>query len=264
MTINNINIINEIKEINNINYKFDKLMNIYEKMNNKYSNDEITIIYNINNEEKIKIFDETFVNNNKDKCKIIYDYDEYDLTEEFNVKNINKLEIKLKSKEEEEEEDDEEVQKQKPKKDDARPNTENQKVTQLSDVLKGKEQVAIENKPDTKEETIVKKDNEKNANVKDVYMENIKESPGNYQMLSYILNPNQEESKKKEVKFKEEPKNEEEKAKIDLEKRKLRLSKKLEQAKKLKQSIDEKNKFRKSEAISEKAAASEKKISNDK
>ena len=99
MTINNINIINEIKEINyinNINNKFDKLMNIYEKMNNKYSNDEITIIYNINNEQKIKIFDETFVNNNRDKCKIIYDYDEYNLTEEFNVKNINILEIKLK------------------------------------------------------------------------------------------------------------------------------------------------------------------------
>jgi len=96
ITLNNINIINEFKEINRTNYKFDKIINIYEKMNNK--DDEITIIYNINNEEKIKIFGEPFVKNNKDKCKIIYEYEEYNLSEEFNVKNKNKnkLEIKLK------------------------------------------------------------------------------------------------------------------------------------------------------------------------
>ena len=55
------------------------------------------MIYNINNENKIKILGNTFIKNNKDKCKIIYENKEYDLIEEFNInnKNINKLEIKL-------------------------------------------------------------------------------------------------------------------------------------------------------------------------
>ena len=52
MTINNINIINDIQKINNINNindKFNKLMDIYNKMNYK---NEINIIYNnINNED---------------------------------------------------------------------------------------------------------------------------------------------------------------------------------------------------------------------
>ena len=67
-----------------------------EKMN---LNDEITIIYKINGESNIKIFDDTFVNNNKNNCKIIYKNQEYELTELFKVENIknNKLEIKLKN-----------------------------------------------------------------------------------------------------------------------------------------------------------------------
>ena len=67
-------------------------------MNHIDLNGEITMIYNINNEDKVKIFGETFVNNNKDKCKIIYEHQEYNLTEKFNINNINKnkLEIKLK------------------------------------------------------------------------------------------------------------------------------------------------------------------------
>ena len=97
MTINNINIINDIQKINNINNindKFNKLMDIYNQMNYK---NEINIIYNnMNNEDKIKIFDEDFINNNKDKCKILYEDQEYNLTEYFDTKNINKLEIKLK------------------------------------------------------------------------------------------------------------------------------------------------------------------------
>ena len=72
-------------------------MDIYNQINYKNYKNEINIIYNnINNEDKIKIFDEDFIKNNKDKCKIIYEEKEYNLTEYFNAKNINKLEIKLK------------------------------------------------------------------------------------------------------------------------------------------------------------------------
>ena len=95
--INNINnnniIINEIKNINNIkniNYKIDNILNIYNKMN-KININEITMIYNINNENKIKILGNTFIKNNKDKCKIIYENKEYDLIEEFNINNNNKI-----------------------------------------------------------------------------------------------------------------------------------------------------------------------------
>ena len=103
--INNrfIDDIRKINEINNNNDKFENFINIYNKMNIKNDtmniNDEITIIYKINDESNIKIFDETFVNNNKNNCKIIYENQEYELTEQFNVENIknNKLEIKLKN-----------------------------------------------------------------------------------------------------------------------------------------------------------------------
>ena len=51
-------------------------------------NDEITILYNIKNEDrikgKIKIFGENFVKNNKNKCKIIIDGKKYELIEELN------------------------------------------------------------------------------------------------------------------------------------------------------------------------------------
>jgi len=95
--IKNNNIINDIKEINNDNKnRLEKLMNIYNKM---YFKNEINITYKINNEEKIKIFGRKFVENNKDKCKIIYDNKEYELVEELEIKNNieSKLNIILKN-----------------------------------------------------------------------------------------------------------------------------------------------------------------------
>jgi len=97
ININNENIIKDINNINNdknINNKFKQINNIY----NKIFNDEITIIYNIKDkEDEIKIFDSDFVKNNKDKCKIIYDDEIYDLTEYFKInKNDDKLKILLK------------------------------------------------------------------------------------------------------------------------------------------------------------------------
>ena len=60
---------------------------------------EITIIYDINKEDKyVKIFGEEFVENNKNICKMIIDNKKYEITEYFNISkyNNNKLKIKLK------------------------------------------------------------------------------------------------------------------------------------------------------------------------
>ena len=100
MNINNNNIHNDIKNIINekdINIQFNNIMNIYNLMKPK---NEISIKYLIKkDDEKINIFGENFVKNNKDKCKYIYENKEYELTKEFDLTNYNKsneiLEIKL-------------------------------------------------------------------------------------------------------------------------------------------------------------------------
>ena len=82
---------------NNIKNKFKKIMNIYDKI---IPNEEITLIYSIDKtKEKIKIFNEKFVNNNKNIFKIYYEDDEIPLQEYFNIKSIKKdfLELKLKA-----------------------------------------------------------------------------------------------------------------------------------------------------------------------
>ena len=60
----------------------------------------INIIYDINNEEgdEIDIFGYDFVKNNKNKCKMIIDNIEYEITNKYNIKNYkyNSLNIKLK------------------------------------------------------------------------------------------------------------------------------------------------------------------------
>ena len=52
------------------------------------------------NENKLKIFDKLFVDNNKDKCKIIYNHKEYELKEYFeeidNRHNNQEIKIKIK------------------------------------------------------------------------------------------------------------------------------------------------------------------------
>jgi len=86
-------IINHFKEFkDNINKKNSNL--------NEYNN-KINITYNIENENRIRIFGEEFVQNNKDKCKIIFENDELELNEYFYIKDhnnniLNKLKIKLK------------------------------------------------------------------------------------------------------------------------------------------------------------------------
>jgi len=68
-------------------------LNIYNIINININ--EINIIYKINKEEKIKIFGEEFVENNKNICKIKYDNKEYELKEEFEIKNKNKSELNI-------------------------------------------------------------------------------------------------------------------------------------------------------------------------
>ena len=59
--------------------------------NNKENNNIIEIIYKISktDKNKIKIFGSRFVENNKDKCKIIYEEKEYELKEHLNYDKNN-------------------------------------------------------------------------------------------------------------------------------------------------------------------------------
>jgi len=78
------NIIND----NNIQIKFNNIINIYDKMNQKIN---IEMIYNIDkNEDDIRIFGEDFVKNNINNCKMIVEGKEYKLSESFNIKDYNK------------------------------------------------------------------------------------------------------------------------------------------------------------------------------
>ena len=101
----NFNKINKSEIINDINYiinnkdnNIQNLLNIYNKMKNKY-NDEININYIIGN-NRVKLFDDHFIKNNKNNCKIIIEDKEYELLEEFNTNKLKKkdkiLQIKLK------------------------------------------------------------------------------------------------------------------------------------------------------------------------
>jgi len=83
-----------IKNKYNYGNNLNQILNIYNDMIND-KKDEIEIIYKPKNKGKIKIFGSQFVYYNKDKCKIIYNNKEYELTEYFD--NIdNELKIKLK------------------------------------------------------------------------------------------------------------------------------------------------------------------------
>ena len=84
------------KEVINKYKEYKRIIN-----HNLEKHKEINIIYNTNNKNKIKIFDENFVKNNKYNCKIVYENKEYDLMEYFNINidantKLDKLEIKLK------------------------------------------------------------------------------------------------------------------------------------------------------------------------
>ena len=56
---------------------------------------EINIIYNIKEENNIRIFGSEFVKNNKNICKMIIDNKEYEITEKYNIKNNNNNKLKI-------------------------------------------------------------------------------------------------------------------------------------------------------------------------
>ena len=90
---NNNKIIDIIKNINNNNIK-DKIYDIIDLYNNMDKN-KMTIIYNNNDENKIKLFGEDFIKNNKDNCYLIINNKKQELTEYIEIKEQQKLEIKL-------------------------------------------------------------------------------------------------------------------------------------------------------------------------
>ena len=97
--INNNNIIEEIQAINNddnINNQVNNIINIYNKMINKDIS-EISIIYNIDKREndKIRLFGELFVKNNKINCKMIIENEEYELKDEYIIKNNKNDKLKI-------------------------------------------------------------------------------------------------------------------------------------------------------------------------
>ena len=61
----------------------------------------INIIYDINKEkgDEINIFGAEFVKNNKNKCKMIIDNKEYEISEKYNIENYNDKILKIKLKE---------------------------------------------------------------------------------------------------------------------------------------------------------------------
>jgi len=52
---------------------------------------DIEIVYNprLNNDNEVRIFGNNFVDNNKNKCKILYNYNDYELKEYFEEINNN-------------------------------------------------------------------------------------------------------------------------------------------------------------------------------
>jgi hypothetical protein len=96
--IDNSDITKDLENIINdedIFSKFTNILNIYNKMISK-NDDEIKLIYNLKNENKIKIFGRNFIKNNKDKCKIIIDGKENELQEYIPNNKKDFIEIRLK------------------------------------------------------------------------------------------------------------------------------------------------------------------------
>ena len=102
-----INFYKEFRDnINKKNYDKTKKKRIECEEDNKNNanieyNNEINITYNIENENDIHIFGKNFVENNKDKCKLVFENKEYKMSQNFHIKNdiknkLNELQIKLK------------------------------------------------------------------------------------------------------------------------------------------------------------------------
>ena len=99
--LNKSEILNDINDIiNNNRISYEKIDEICDKINYKFC-EEITIKYQIKpNDNKIKIFGQDFINNNKENCKMVIEGEELEIKDlielnDLKIKN-NILEIKLK------------------------------------------------------------------------------------------------------------------------------------------------------------------------
>jgi len=91
----NKKIIEDISNIINKNNIYNKLNNIMKIYNRMYEQ-EFTIIYSINkNDKNLKIFGKTFIENNINNCKIKIDNKEEKLSE-YNIKSDEIKDIKIK------------------------------------------------------------------------------------------------------------------------------------------------------------------------
>ena len=87
-----------------IKYILNEFYNIFKnkKINETKESDTLTIIYRINGEDKIKLFDKEFIDNNK-QCKIIIDDKEQEICDYLDITKLNyspnkkSLTIKLKN-----------------------------------------------------------------------------------------------------------------------------------------------------------------------
>ena len=102
--LNEINNNNEIIEIirninnnNNIENKISNILNLYNDM--KYDKNIMTIIYNLDNKNKIqilKIFDEKFVKNNNNNCYLIINNIKQELIDYIKIKTKEQKQIEIK------------------------------------------------------------------------------------------------------------------------------------------------------------------------
>ena len=93
--------LDKLKDDYNYGFNLNSLLYLYTEINDKNLEIEINYKKINNNEEKLKIFGGNFVNNNVNKCKIIYKGKEYDLTkyledidEKYNPNDIISLKLK--------------------------------------------------------------------------------------------------------------------------------------------------------------------------
>ena len=64
-------------------------------LNNNQDYATFQLEYKVTNDNQIKLFNSYFVDNNKNKCKIIYNKKEYDLMEYFTFDNNDLIKIQL-------------------------------------------------------------------------------------------------------------------------------------------------------------------------
>ena len=98
LSLLNFSVIGIHKESSNFNFNLGTLIKIPIKEFNKkfkniiYVNSKVTMIYKIGNSSFTKLFSKSFVENNKENCKMLIKEKEYDISEllEFSKYNINK------------------------------------------------------------------------------------------------------------------------------------------------------------------------------